>query len=66
MKVFTRKELQMSRYAEIAYVSVIGLLGLIALLAGIFTPLSFGIGLIIAMACWVGAGILAKYWAINR
>jgi hypothetical protein len=56
----------MSRNAEIAYVSVIGLLGLIALLAGIFTPLSFGIGLIVAMACWAGAGILAKYWAINR
>jgi hypothetical protein len=56
----------MSRNAKIAYVSLIGLVGLIVLLVGIFTALSFGIGLIIAIACWVGSGILAKYWEIKK
>ena len=56
----------MSRNAKIAYVSLIGLVGLIVLLVGIFTPLSFGIGLIIAIACWVGSGILVKYWEVNK
>ena len=56
----------MSRNAKIAYVSLIGLVGLIVLLVGIFTALSFGIALIIAIACWVGSGILARYWEVNR
>lgn len=56
----------MSRNAKIAYVSVIGLAGLIVLLVGIFTPLRFGITLIIAIACWVGSGILARYWELKK
>jgi hypothetical protein len=56
----------MSRNAKIAYVSLIGLAGLVVLLVGIFTPLDFGIALIIAIACWVGSGILAKYWEVNK
>jgi hypothetical protein len=56
----------MSKNAKIAYVSLIALVGLIVLLVGIFTPLRFSIGLIIAIACWVGSGILAKYWEINK
>jgi len=50
----------MSRNAKIAYVSLIGLVGL-------FTPAyDFFVGLIIAIACWVGSGILAKYWEIKK
>lgn len=56
----------MSKNAKVAYVSLIGLVGLIVLLVGIFTPLNFFIGLIIAIACWVGSGILARYWEINK
>ncbi|NWF77176.1 MAG: hypothetical protein HXY36_01040 [Chloroflexi bacterium] len=56
----------MSRNAKIAYVSLISLVGLIVLLVGIFTPLGFGIGLIIAIACWVGSGILARYWGVRK
>ena len=56
----------MSKNAKIAYVSLIGLVGLIVLLVGIFTSLPFFVGLIIAIACWVGSGILAKYWEINK
>ena len=56
----------MSQRARIAYVSLIGLVGLIVLLVGIFTPLSFGVSLIIAIACWVGSGILARYWEVKK
>lgn len=57
----------MSKNAEIAWVSLISLVGLIVLLVGLFTAAyGFLIGLIIAIACWVGSGILAKYWEIKK
>jgi hypothetical protein len=57
----------MSKNAKIAYVSLIGLVGLIVLLVGIFIhPYSFFVGLIIAIACWVGSGILARYWEVKK
>jgi hypothetical protein len=57
----------MSKNAKVAWVSVIGLVGLIVLLVGLFTPAyGFFVGLIIAIACWVGSGILAKYWEIKK
>jgi len=57
----------MSRNAKVAYVSLIGLVGLIVFLVGLFTPAyGFLVGLIIAIACWVGSGILAKYWKIKK
>ena len=57
----------MSKNAKIAWVSVIGLVGLIVLLVGLFTSAySFWVGLIIAIACWVGSGILGKYWEIKK
>jgi hypothetical protein len=57
----------MSRNAKIAFVSLIGLVGLIVLLVGLFVhPYTFWVGLIIAIACWVGSGILAKYWEVKK
>ncbi len=57
----------MSPNAKRAYVSILSALGLIILLVGIFIPaLDFIIGLIIAIACWVGSGILAKYWGVKK
>jgi hypothetical protein len=56
----------MSKNAKIAYVSLISLIGLIVLLVGIFTSLNFFVGLIIAIACWVGSGILARYWEVKK
>jgi hypothetical protein len=57
----------MSKNAKIACVSLIGLMGLIVFLVGLFTPAySFFVGLIIAIACWVGSGILARYWEIKK
>jgi hypothetical protein len=57
----------MSKNAKIAYVSLISLVGLILFLVGIFTP-AYGLftGLIIGIACWVGSGILARYWEIKK
>ena len=57
----------MSRNAKRAYVSLLGLIGLIILLVGLFTPAyGFIIGLIIAIAIWVGSSILARYWAVKK
>ena len=57
----------MSRNAKIAYVSLISLVGLIVFLVGLFTPAyGFFVGLIIAIGCWVGSGILARYWEIKK
>jgi hypothetical protein len=57
----------MSRNAKRAYISILSALGLVVLLVGLFTEaLSFWVGLIIAIACWVGSGILAKYWGVKK
>lgn len=57
----------MSRNAKIAYVSLISLVGLVVFLVGLLTPAyGFVIGLIIGIACWVGSGILARYWEIKK
>ena len=56
----------MSPQAKRAYVSIIGLVGLIFLLVGIFTPFEFTTGLIIAIVLWIGSGILGKYWGVKK
>lgn len=57
----------MSKNAKIAFVSLISLVGLIVLLVGLFTNVyDFFVGLIIAIACWVGSGILARYWEVKK
>jgi len=58
----------MSKNAKIAFVSLISLIGLIVLLVGLFVHHGYGfwVGLIIAIACWVGSGILARYWEVKK
>ena len=56
----------MSPRAKRAYVSIMGLVGLVFLFVGIFTPLDFFIGLIIAIVLWIGSGILARYWGVKK
>ena len=57
----------MSTNAKRAYVSLLSLIGLIFLLVGIFLDVyDFVVGLIIAIVCWVGSGILAKYWGVKK
>ena len=56
----------MSKNAKRAYISALSALGVIVLLIGIFTPLlSFVVGLIIAIACWIASGILCRYWGVK-
>jgi hypothetical protein len=57
----------MSRNAKIAYVSLLSLVGLTLFLVGLF-PGAYGFttGLIIGIACWVGSGILGRYWEIRK
>jgi hypothetical protein len=50
----------MSKNAKVAWGSLIGLVGLFTHAYGFF------VGLIIAIACRVGSGILAKYWEITK
>jgi len=56
----------MSKAAKRAYISVMSLLGLVFLLLGIFTELDFFVGLILAIALWVGSGILGRYWGVKK
>jgi len=50
-----------------AITSLLGLIGLIVLLVGLFThAYSFMIGVIIAIAIWAGSGILARYWGVKK
>ncbi len=57
----------MSQNAKRAYVSILGALGLIILLVGLFTDAyPFMTGLIIAIACWIASGILARYWGVKK
>ena len=62
----SKEGISMSERAKRAYVSIMGLVGLIFLLVGIFTPLNFFIGLIVAIVLWIGSGILGKYWGVQK
>jgi hypothetical protein len=55
----------MSKNAKRAYISALSALGVIVLLFGIFTALSFWVGLIVAIACWTASGILGRYWGVK-
>ena len=48
-----------------AIVSLLGGLGLIALLVGIFTDFEFGVGLIVAFVFWITSGALGAAWAVG-
>lgn len=57
----------MSSRTKRAITSLLGLIGLIVLLVGLFThAYSFMIGVIIAIAIWAGSGILARYWGVKK
>jgi len=57
----------MSKKAKATYVSILSAVGLIVLLVGLFTEAyPFMTGLIIAIACWIASGILAKYWGVKK
>ena len=49
-----------------AIVSLLGAIGLIILLIGIFTPMNLILGLLIALIIWILTGVLAKYWGVKK
>ena len=56
----------MSKNVKRGLVSLVGVLGVIALLLGIFTDIySFGIGLIIAIALWIVSGVMATMLGVK-
>ena len=57
----------MSKNVKTGLVSLVGGLGAIALLIGIFTHVySFGVGLIIAIAFWVASGVMATMLGVKK
>lgn len=66
-KILVSEVIVMSQRAKTVSISVIGLVGLVVLLMGIFTDAyGFIVGLIIAIVCWAVSGILAKYWGVTK
>ena len=57
----------MSINAKRAVVGLLGGLGLIFLLIGAMTDAyATTTGVIIMFVCWLGSGVLAKYWGIRK
>ncbi len=48
-------------------VGVLGILGLVVLLLGLFTDLfGFGWGLVLAIGLWSLSGLFARYWDVPK
>ena len=57
----------MKKKEKVLVASLLGALGLIILLLGLFTSLfEFMHGLIAAIAIWILAGILKDYWGVKK
>lgn len=56
----------MKKNEKEALVKLLGALGFIILLAGIFTPLEFTYGLFIAITIWVLTGVLKVYLGMKK
>jgi len=57
----------MSKNVKRGLVSIVGGLGVIVLLLGIFTDVySFGIGLVIAIALWIVSGVMATMLGVKE
>jgi len=57
----------MKKNEKEAVVKLLGGLGVIVLLIGLFTPLyEFMYGLIAAIAIWILSGVAAKYYGVEK
>ena len=56
----------MKKKDKTAIISLLGAIGLIVLLLGIFTTWNFITALIIALIIWILTGVLAKYWGVKK
>ena len=56
----------MKKNEKDALIGLMGAIGVIILLAGIFTPLDFKYGLFIALSLWILTGVVKKYLGIEK
>jgi len=56
----------MKKREKDALVKLLGGIGLIILLLGIFTPLPFTYGLVIALAIWILTGAVKVYLGVKK
>jgi hypothetical protein len=56
----------MKKNEKDALVALMGAIGVIFLLAGIFTPLGFTWGLFIALVIWILTGVLKTYLRVGK
>lgn len=56
----------MKKHEKDALVKLMGGIGLIILLLGIFTPLPFTYGLVTALAIWILTGALKVYLGVKK
>jgi len=56
----------MKKNEKNALVSLVGAIGLIVLLLGIFTPIPFNYALVTALILWILTGVLKKYLGIKK
>ena len=57
----------MEKRKKEALVKLLGGIGLIILLIGLFTPLyEFMYGLVAAIAIWILSGVVAKYYGVEK
>lgn len=56
----------MQKRCKTAIVDLLGVIGIIIILIGLFTPyLDFWYGVLIAIIIWLITGVIKKYWRIE-
>jgi len=56
----------MKKNTKETLVALMGAIGFIVLLVGIFTPFDFTYGLLIALIIWILTGVVKKYFKIEK
>jgi hypothetical protein len=56
----------MKKRSKETLVKLMGALGLIVLLIGIFSPLDFWYGLLGALVLWILSGVVAHYFGVKK
>ena len=56
----------MKKNEKEALVALLGAIGLIVLLVGIFTAFPFTYGLLAALAIWILTGVMKKYLGVKK
>lgn len=56
----------MKKHEKETLVTLMGAIGLIVLIVGIFTPFDFTYALVIALVLWILTGVVKKYFRIEK